>query len=233
MATTPGSSRFTVIRGTRAAPTPTATIDCTVACAFVRKDEARLDALRPQGRLEALLSPPRSVSYVGQPREVLAVRGIRPAAQRRAARHDEDVRVAPKLGVRERAGEEGQLEERDVQGPSASASKSGSSTSSSWSSTVLSGRPEPSLPFATDLVGALPGVIAEIAQQVDTGQHGGDEANLEMQAVYLDHVIDVSRARGVDATLPAYVKRLMDKAISAGHGANDLASLSDEFTPSS
>lgn len=40
---------------------------------------------------------------------------------------------------------------------------------------------------------------------------------------------EVSRARDVDPTFPAYVKDLMQRAIAAGHGSDDFGRLVDSF----
>jgi hypothetical protein len=53
-----------------------------------------------------------------------------------------------------------------------------------------------------------------------------------MQAVYLEHMVDASERRGGDPTFPAYVKKLMDGAIAAGHGGDDVARLLDELATS-
>ena len=78
------------------------------------------------------------------------------------------------------------------------------------------------LPYATEVIGALPAAIADIADQVQTGEYGAREAHLEMQVVFLDHMIEVSETRGVDPAFPTYVKGLMERAIAAGHGRDDL-----------
>lgn len=85
--------------------------------------------------------------------------------------------------------------------------------------------PEAFLPFATEAMGIMP--IADIAHQVQTGNYGGREAHLDMQVVYLEHIIEVSQARHVDPTFPSYVKELMERAIAAGHGSDDFGRLLD------
>ncbi|HTE62672.1 MAG TPA: hypothetical protein VK631_20110, partial [Solirubrobacteraceae bacterium] len=69
--------------------------------------------------------------------------------------------------------------------------------------------------------------IADIADQVQTGEYGAREAHLEMQVVFLDHMIEVSETRGVDPAFPTYVKGLMERAIAAGHGRDDLGRMLD------
>ncbi len=83
------------------------------------------------------------------------------------------------------------------------------------------------LPYATNILGVLPVVFADLADQVETGEYGGREAQIDMQAAFVDHMIEVSETRGVDPAFPAYVKGLMDRAIAAGHGRDDVGRLLD------
>jgi 3-hydroxyisobutyrate dehydrogenase-like beta-hydroxyacid dehydrogenase len=87
--------------------------------------------------------------------------------------------------------------------------------------------PEAFLPYATAAMGIMP--LGDIAHQVQAGDYGGREAHLDMQATYMDHIIEVSQARGVDPTFPTYVKELMQRAIAAGHGSDDFGRLVDSF----
>ncbi len=87
--------------------------------------------------------------------------------------------------------------------------------------------PEAFLPYATELLPNMP--IADIARQVQTGNYDGREANLNMQVVYMHHIINTSHSRGVDPTFPSYVKNLMERAIAAGHGNDDFGRLIEGF----
>lgn len=86
------------------------------------------------------------------------------------------------------------------------------------------------LPYASELIGVLPAAVADIADQVQTGEYGAREAHLDMQAVFVDHMIEVSEARGVDPAFPAYVKELMERAIAAGHGRDDFGRMLDALS---
>jgi 3-hydroxyisobutyrate dehydrogenase-like beta-hydroxyacid dehydrogenase len=87
--------------------------------------------------------------------------------------------------------------------------------------------PKAFLPYATAAMGWMP--IGDIAHQVQAGDYGGREAQLDMQVAYMDHLIEVSRARDIDPTFPAYVKELMQRAIAAGHGSDDFGRLVDSL----
>lgn len=68
-------------------------------------------------------------------------------------------------------------------------------------------------------------VITDYAQQIDDRRYPGDEEWLELDAPLMDHLIDASRASGVDTSLPALIKSLTDKGIAAGYGKDSFASL--------
>ncbi len=89
--------------------------------------------------------------------------------------------------------------------------------------------PRAFLPHATDLVAALPALLEDLVEQTASGEFGGREANLKMQTVFLGHMIEVSRTRGVDPAFPVYLKGLMDQAIAAGHGDDDFGRLLEEL----
>lgn len=93
-------------------------------------------------------------------------------------------------------------------------------------------RPQDFLPYATELIGALPAYVSDIVDQVASGRFGGREANLHMQLAFLDHMVEVSGTRGVDSTLATHVKDLMQRAVDAGHGDDDVGRLLEEFSAS-
>ena len=83
--------------------------------------------------------------------------------------------------------------------------------------------PEAFLPYATEALPIMP--LADIAHQVQTSTYDGREAHLNMQVTYMHHIINTSRARGIDPTFPTYVKNQMERAIAAGHGNDDFGRL--------
>ncbi len=85
--------------------------------------------------------------------------------------------------------------------------------------------PDAFLPFATEAMGIMP--LEDIARQVQTGDYGGREAQLDMQAAYMEHMVAVSDARAIDPAFPRYVRELMRRAIAAGHGGDDFGRLID------
>jgi len=76
------------------------------------------------------------------------------------------------------------------------------------------------LPYAQRITTVLHQTLAGLAADVDARAYPGEDDNVEMEAVSLDHIIDASRARGVDDTVPETVRTLMRRAIAAGHGSD-------------
>jgi 3-hydroxyisobutyrate dehydrogenase-like beta-hydroxyacid dehydrogenase len=76
------------------------------------------------------------------------------------------------------------------------------------------------LPWLEAMTSGLP----SLAEQVDTGDHSS-ESPLAMQAAALANIVDASRAQGISPELMLPIQRLVERAVAAGHGADDLSSL--------
>lgn len=88
-------------------------------------------------------------------------------------------------------------------------------------------------PFATRFAAGLPTMLTGIAAQVQSGTYGPGEASLDMQAAYLGHMVQVSEARGIDPGFPRYIRSVVERAVAAGHGGDDLGRLVEHLeTPS-
>jgi 3-hydroxyisobutyrate dehydrogenase-like beta-hydroxyacid dehydrogenase len=68
-------------------------------------------------------------------------------------------------------------------------------------------------------------VIEDYAAQVDEGRYPGDEEWLELDFPLMDHLVEATEARGLDAGLPRLVRTLTAKGIAAGNGSDSFASL--------
>lgn len=88
--------------------------------------------------------------------------------------------------------------------------------------------PDAFVPFATAAMGFMP--LADVAEQISTGDYGGREAQLDMQVAYMEHLIEVSETRNIDPAFPVYVKNLMQRAIADGHGKDDFGRLIDQIS---
>lgn len=83
------------------------------------------------------------------------------------------------------------------------------------------------LPHALRVLSVLQVSLEGAARDVDAGHYPGDEDNLVMDSRALDHIVEVSAARGVDPTLPEVVRTLAHTAIDAGHGADGFSRVAD------
>jgi 3-hydroxyisobutyrate dehydrogenase-like beta-hydroxyacid dehydrogenase len=82
-------------------------------------------------------------------------------------------------------------------------------------------------PYLTDNVSTLSMYVADIARQVDSGEHPGDLGNTAMMGATAAHVVGASEAAGIDAGLPRAVLSLYDRAIAAGRGKDSFTALVD------
>ncbi|HWN28946.1 MAG TPA: NAD(P)-binding domain-containing protein [Actinomycetospora sp.] len=84
-------------------------------------------------------------------------------------------------------------------------------------------------PYAEQVVAILPETIRGLAADVDASTYPGHEDNLVMNAAALGHIAEAGRARGVDPALPDLVRRLAQRAIDRGHGADGFSRVVEEF----
>lgn len=85
------------------------------------------------------------------------------------------------------------------------------------------------VPYAERIVSILPATFTQLARDVDAGHYPGDEDQLRMEKAALEHIIEASEARGVDATLPGVVTAFVDRAIAQGHGADGFSRIVEEL----
>ncbi|MEU5401899.1 NAD(P)-binding domain-containing protein [Streptomyces sp. NPDC005963] len=62
------------------------------------------------------------------------------------------------------------------------------------------------------------------ATGIDARSYPGEEANLAMMAVSVDHILHAARARGLDTSHLEAIKSVADRAVARGHGADDWTS---------
>ncbi|GAA2931621.1 NAD(P)-dependent oxidoreductase [Streptomyces enissocaesilis] len=79
-------------------------------------------------------------------------------------------------------------------------------------------------PYLNSIVAILPSIAAGMATAIDTGDYDGEQANLGMMAASVDHLLHMSRERGLDTGHLEAIKAVADRAIAEGHGADDWAS---------
>ncbi|TMR34950.1 NAD(P)-dependent oxidoreductase [Actinomadura geliboluensis] len=85
-------------------------------------------------------------------------------------------------------------------------------------------------PFARQIAEGVAGWLPGYAEQVDAGSFPAEVSALETDAAAMTHLIKESEAAGVNAELPKLFKTIADRAIAAGHGAEQYPVLIKEFT---
>lgn len=83
------------------------------------------------------------------------------------------------------------------------------------------------VPYARDIVGMLPDIMSEFANQFDSGHYPGQESNLHSTAAVMQNIITASRESGIDVSIMSEVKALVDKAVELGYGAQDFSRLAE------
>ncbi|MFI6296012.1 NAD(P)-dependent oxidoreductase [Nonomuraea sp. NPDC050790] len=85
-------------------------------------------------------------------------------------------------------------------------------------------------PFARQIAVVVAEWLPGYAAQVDAGAFPAEVSALETDARAMAHLIDESEAVGVNAELPRLFKAIADRAIAAGHGAEQYPVLIEEFS---
>ena len=87
--------------------------------------------------------------------------------------------------------------------------------------------PKDFLPYAHRMLDILRFSNTQLAEEVERGEHPGDEDNLEMELAFLDHIVATSETRGIDTSVPETSRQLVRAAISAGHGQDGFSRVID------
>lgn len=81
------------------------------------------------------------------------------------------------------------------------------------------------LPWAANNFDTVSSYLPEAARQLDKHDHPGEQAATAMMGATAAHLLDASRAAGIDLELPRAVKSHYDRAIAAGHGKDGWTAL--------
>lgn len=76
-------------------------------------------------------------------------------------------------------------------------------------------------------LGAMTEYTKGMAKRIDEGKYASEGSNLAMQLVAIQNIIDASAAQKVSANFIRPMKELMEKAVAAGHGGDDISALID------
>lgn len=85
--------------------------------------------------------------------------------------------------------------------------------------------------FLPEAIAAMAGIPAmleageDTARQLDSGDHPGELSTATMMGATASHILDSSKAAGIDLELPMAIKSHYDRAIAAGHGKDNWTSL--------
>jgi 3-hydroxyisobutyrate dehydrogenase-like beta-hydroxyacid dehydrogenase len=89
------------------------------------------------------------------------------------------------------------------------------------------------LPYARRMLALLERTFEQLARDVDAGEFPGDEDTLAMELAALEHVVQTSRARGVDPSVAGTTRELVRVAVDAGHGKDGFSRVSTVLRRSS
>ncbi|MEV0675017.1 NAD(P)-binding domain-containing protein [Actinosynnema sp. NPDC050436] len=85
-------------------------------------------------------------------------------------------------------------------------------------------------PFARQIAAGVADWLPGYAAQVDRGEFPAEVSALETDVRAMAHLVEESRALGVNTELPELIKALADRAIAAGHAGEQYPVLIEEFS---
>jgi 3-hydroxyisobutyrate dehydrogenase-like beta-hydroxyacid dehydrogenase len=86
-------------------------------------------------------------------------------------------------------------------------------------------------PLAADWLTTVAGYLPDEAREIDTGNYVTDVSTVALNATAMSRLLEASRDAGIDATVPASIKTLLDRRLADGHGAEGLAGLVELIRP--
>ena len=83
--------------------------------------------------------------------------------------------------------------------------------------------PEALAPYAKGISNLLPDIIDEYAQQIGDGEFPPEGSNLRSAATGMAHIVEATKARGLDASVISAAHDLARRGLDAGHGDDSFA----------
>lgn len=87
------------------------------------------------------------------------------------------------------------------------------------------------LPFASAFHAATGSFMANYAHDIDAGEYAAKDATLETHLPPVEHLLEESRALGIDTAIPGFTRTLLREAIEAGHAKDSYARIVEHFRP--
>ncbi|WDZ85200.1 NAD(P)-dependent oxidoreductase [Micromonospora cathayae] len=85
--------------------------------------------------------------------------------------------------------------------------------------------------YASGMGGMLGEMAGRFAEQLDAGHFPGDRSTIASASSGINHVIEVAETHGLDTGVLRAARRVIDRAVTAGHGQDGLARLARCLTP--
>ncbi|MFT2019464.1 NAD(P)-dependent oxidoreductase [Streptomyces sp. 796.1] len=82
-------------------------------------------------------------------------------------------------------------------------------------------------PFARGIFDILPGILDEFAGNVDDDRYPGDNSHILSVSAGIDHVIQASDDRGIDAGVLRAARAVHQRAIDEGHGTDGIERIAE------
>lgn len=83
-------------------------------------------------------------------------------------------------------------------------------------------------PYAKGIVNIIPDIMDNLADNVDSGSHSGDQdSSIISNTASMEHIIHVSEARGIDSSVLRAANAIAQRAIDAGNGSNSFSFLAE------
>ncbi|MEU4407462.1 NAD(P)-binding domain-containing protein [Streptosporangium sp. NPDC023963] len=82
-------------------------------------------------------------------------------------------------------------------------------------------------PLAKGIGALLPEIIDEFAENLDGGDHPGDESTILSAAAGMEHIIHAAQARGIDTGVLSAARAVALRAVDAGQGGDGFSRLAE------
>ncbi|MGH8934082.1 MAG: NAD(P)-dependent oxidoreductase [Egibacteraceae bacterium] len=80
-------------------------------------------------------------------------------------------------------------------------------------------------PMAVQWLSVVASLLPEEAREIDEGDYRTDVSTLEINALGLGLLVDVSRSQGISADVPGPLQAFFERRVAEGHGADSVSSV--------